>query len=137
MKSEIPEWEQPDLRWEGAGEYILRNDFEWYDEQKVVTLHVPAGFKSDGASVPVNLHWVCDPEDLSEAAWLIHDYLYRYQGAPPNLATWARYTRAQVDALFDSINKRHGVPSRKCRLAYLGVRLGGWTAWRKNRKAAK
>lgn len=83
------------------------------------TLVVPAGFKSDGASVPRAL-WstVCpniDPRTLRAA--IVHDYIYR--NAVPG------WTRLEADELFYDFMVEDGFPKFKAGVAYYGVRWFG------------
>ena len=89
---------------------------------------VPAGFESDGASVP-RLFWttVCPPLDpRAVRAAVAHDWIYRNR--PPG------WTRAEADLLFLCFLIEDGLSPFRARLAYCGVRLGGWVAWNENRK---
>ena len=43
---------------------------------------IPKGFKWDLASVPRLIWWLMSPDVDSEIAYLIHDYIYRYQILP-------------------------------------------------------
>jgi len=93
-------------------------------------LTVPAGFESDGASVP-RFFWriVFPPGDYRalEAAFL-HDFIYRTH--PEG------WTRAQADELFRSLLIENGVPRLSANLAYWGVRLFGGSAWNAGGTAA-
>ena len=89
---------------------------------KVLT--VPAGFKSDGCSVP-RAFWsiVCpsiDPRTLRAA--IVHDYIYR-----SSITGW---TRLEADELFYDFMVEDGFPKFKAGLAYYGVRWFGCGSWR-------
>lgn len=87
---------------------------------------IPAGFESDGASVP-RLFWrVIFPNTDSNAAsaGICHDYIYREQ-----LPDW---TRKEADRMFLAFMISHGVGVMKAYLAYFAVRAFGWIAWRQN-----
>ena len=89
---------------------------------------IPRGFESDGASVP-RFFWrlVCPPLDHHAVrAGVAHDYIYREQ--PPD------WTRKEADKMFLCFLIEDGLPPLQARLAYWGVRLGGWIAWKENRK---
>lgn len=88
------------------------------------TITVPRGFETDFASVP-RLFWRLLPSsgEYNEAA-VVHDFLYRCM-------TYT-YTRKEADKVFLELMKRSGVSVIKRRLMYAGVRMGGWTAWRKH-----
>lgn len=66
---------------------------EWNDEMTIFTLHdpfvyyvgklnsddkieVPAGFQTDFASIPKNIHWLLHPVGPYGKAAVLHDYLY-------------------------------------------------------------
>ena len=86
-------------------------------------LTVPAGFESDGASVP-RFFWriVFPPGDTKALrAAFLHDYIYRTHPAG--------WTKAQADDLFRKILIEDGVSRTSAALAYYGVRLFGGSSW--------
>ena len=90
---------------------------------------IPRGFESDGASVP-RFFWrlVCPPLDhRAVRAGVAHDWIYRTQ--PED------WTRKEADKMFLCFLIEDGLPPFRARLAYWGVRLGGWRAWNENRAA--
>ena len=93
------------------------------------TFVVPALTQTDLSSIPRVLWLVVAPFELSTAAPVVHDWLYRHGGAPPDLAT-TPYTRAAADALFGDVLAVEGVSRGRQRLAVLAVRLFGWWNWR-------
>lgn len=85
---------------------------------------VPAGFRSDGASVP-RFFWraIFPPGDAHALAGaILHDYLYRTH--PDG------WTRVEADRLFREVIRADGVPARRAWLAWIGVRLFGFLAWK-------
>lgn len=99
------------------------------------TIHVPAGFCFDLASVP-RLLWIrLAPNELGIASPLIHDWLYRHQGAPPagSVEPTRTWSRLEADRLFRHTMAMEHVPERRRRWAYLAVRLFGCVAWRRHR----
>lgn len=85
---------------------------------------VPAGFRSDGASVP-RFFWraVFPPGDVHALSGaFLHDFVYRTHPAG--------WTRKEADRVFFEILTADGVPWRRACLAWLGVRLFGAPAWR-------
>lgn len=85
---------------------------------------VPAGFQSDGASVP-RFFWrlVFPPGDpCALRAAIVHDYLYRHHPG-----TW---TRAEADTLFRDLLICDGTPAWRATLAYTAVRLFGRSSWK-------
>ena len=89
-------------------------------------LTVPAGFVSDGASVPEFL-WdditpAVDPRSLRAA--LAHDFIYR-----THPATW---TRLEADNMFYDFIRQDGLSWYPSMKAYIGLRLFGAKAWEAN-----
>lgn len=87
---------------------------------------VPAGFRTDFASVPAVLRFAFDVDNLVAPAALVHDWLYESQ----------QVDRATADGIFLAALKANGVSSWKARAYWLGVRAGGWTQWGKRAGAA-
>lgn len=87
---------------------------------------VPHGFVSDGASVPRIFWRLLDPPISARTLVpsVIHDYLYQAQTT----------TRAAADALYYRDLRAHGYARWKSALVWLGVRLGGWVAWRDHKR---
>lgn len=87
-------------------------------------IEVPAGFMSDGASVP-RIFWnLFSPFGDYFGAALIHDFLY----TPANRL----FDRATSDGIFLAAMKDAGVPFVRRRLIYRAVRVGGWLSFRGN-----
>ena len=89
---------------------------------------VPAGFESDGASVP-RLFWriVFPPGDQKALrAAFVHDYIYRTH--PEG------WDREMADMLFLKILIDDGVPKVSAVLAWIGFRLFGSAAWKEGGK---
>lgn len=98
--------------------YTLKQDLH------VEGLTVPAGFSSDGASVP-RFFWrlVFPPGDQKALrAAFVHDWIYRTH--PEG------WIRAAADALFRRLLISDGMPEYRAYLAWLGVRLFGGPAWK-------
>ena len=91
------------------------------------TFVVPKGFDFDGASVPrIFRVSVCAPLDPEAArGGCAHDWIYRTQ--PKG------WTRATADLMFLCFLIEDGMPVHRALKAYIGVRIGGWIAWRENR----
>ena len=97
--------------------FTLLEDLRWGN------ITVPAGFESDGASVPRFFWRVVFPPGDSQAlrAAILHDYIYREQ--PEG------WTRVDADNLFYDVLVADGVPKRRALLAYWGVRIFGSRCW--------
>lgn len=87
-------------------------------------IEVPAGFLSDGASVPRIFWTLFSPFGDYFGAALIHDWGY----TPAN----RRFDRATVDRIFLAAMKDAGVPWVRRSLIYRAVRVGGWPSFRGN-----
>jgi hypothetical protein len=114
----------------GACRWRLERDYGCDHEGRRVT--IPGGFEFDLASVPRQVWWLVAPFELSIAAPLIHDFLYRCGGAPPPGAVVPehRYTRREADRLFLRMMEREGVAAWRRRAAYGAVRAFGGLAWK-------
>lgn len=133
----------------GDGRYVLEKEYcyRWQAAGGIWLLRIPAGFPCDGASVP----WAgtvltgIGRDGLHRAGALVHDFLYRHGGRPPEgsfykfnfyAADWrscaAPWTREQADKLFANMLGQAGVSPRRRRLMYLAVRLFGWRSWKGN-----
>ena len=87
-------------------------------------IEIPAGFITDGASVP-RIFWnVLSPFGDYFGAAIVHDFLY----TPGN--RW--FDRATVDRIFLAAMEDAGVPFIRRRVIYRAVRLGGWRSFRGN-----
>lgn len=89
-----------------------------------VHIVVPAGFKTDGASIP-RLLWPVfgHPFERYAAAAVLHDSLYRIK----------TMSRAEADRIFLEAMAVLGVPKWKRNLMYAGVRAGGWWYWNRSK----
>ena len=102
----------------------LRQNLKIY--WKSLTLFIPAGFESDGASVPRFL-WssitpAVDPRTIRGA--IAHDFLYRH--AP------AGWTRKEADDMFYDLIREDGLGWWASQKAYWGVRMFGSSSWKGN-----
>lgn len=125
----------PSLQWLDGKLWELEHD--WCSTAAMDTIIcVPEGFVFDLASIP-RLLWVIKgfaPFELSTAAPLVHDYLYKYKGVLPidslGPDSYRLFKRSQTDKLFRLIMKAEGVGTIRRTLAWLAVRLGGFFSWR-------
>ena len=114
----------------GTDEWILLEPFKWhvgaYNSDEVII--VPAGFKTDFASIPAPIKVFINPVGKIKPAALVHDYLYHLKGkySPEQI-----YTRKQSDIIFLRIMEAVEMKWLERRTAYRGVRLGGWVYWNK------
>jgi hypothetical protein len=112
-------------------------------------VRVPAGFLTDFASIPRLLWNILPPTGSYGKAAVVHDRLYKTRRVckPRRMGTSAflcgsvlcpicgvlrPVTRAEADAtLFEAMSVLN-VPAATRWVIYLGVRIGGWWAWRQD-----
>jgi len=82
---------------------------------------VPAGYLSDGASVPRLLWRLLSPciDPVTLVPSIVHDYLYE----------WRLGTRYDADLFYATALDQNGYPLWKCLLTYIGLRLFGGSHW--------
>ena len=90
------------------------------------TLTAPAGFITDGASIPRWAWWLIGHPMTGtfQAAAFIHDWLY----------TSRPVSRVVCDALFCQILREYGVRPWRAKTMYVAVRIGGWRVWARQRR---
>ncbi len=88
-------------------------------------LEVPAGFRTDLASIPRLARSLIPQNGRHRRAAVVHDYIYREAGRH----TW---TRKEADKCFLEAMKVDGVPKLRALTMYSAVRIGGWRTWNKN-----
>lgn len=120
----------PVLTFIGGGRWRLEQSYEYRDGDTVVS--VPAGFEFDLSSVPRLFWFLIAPFELSIAAPLLHDFLYRFGSRPPagSVMPPRTYTRGEADRMFREIMRAEGVSAWRRTLGYAAVRLFGRSAWK-------
>lgn len=109
---------------DGTKRVMLREPLAWTDPDGT-TVTIPAGFLSDGASLPPATWWLLGGKlalDWISAA-LVHDYACVHRPA------WAA-TSARAHARFYDGLRADGMPAWRARAAYTAVSLFGprWSA---------
>ncbi len=125
MNSELPPM-TPQHRQNGIAEWELQADMSvlWVNGARF-ELRIPAGFKTDLASIPRLLWAIFPPTGKNMRAAIVHDYCYR-QRVP--------FSRFLADAVFREIMIRDGVPAWRRMAMYYAVRAFGWLWWSKGEK---
>jgi hypothetical protein len=99
------------------------------------TLTAPANYETDLASIPRVFWSILAPEELSLAAPLFHDLIYRCAGSLPeeslNPFDGKVFERKEADDLFLELMKKAKIPRWKRTTAYLAVRGFAAFAWKK------
>ena len=86
---------------------------------------IPKGFVTDYSSFPWAFRWIVRWSKV-DIAGVFHDWLYRE----------GMYSRKYSDKLWYAVATAGETSANKYQagLSYLGLRMGGWTTWRKYRK---
>ncbi len=99
--------------------------FDWYSRKSRFTTKIPEGFVTDFASVPLPFRMVLPRWATYGPAAIVHDWLYWDQ----------QICRESADKFILEEMEEAGVGIPVQWLIYVALRLGGWFAWRGNRKA--
>ena len=97
----------------------------WEGNDEKVT--VPAGFRTDFASVPRGLWNIFPPDGQYTQAAVLHDYLYYKQV----------YTRYKSDFIFYEAMGVLGVRGWVRSVMYCAVRSCGWIPWNRMKKEGR
>jgi len=107
---------------------------------KALTITVPVGFISDGASVPWGLWNLARPWNEFGPAAVVHDYLYERGPSylPRVTADWifGEHMKAICPTLPGNWLKRAWRAVRR-RAMYRAVQIGGWWSWNEHRAREK
>lgn len=116
-----PEFAPPSFRAERGGRLALAAD--WRIRYRGEDYLVPAGFSTDGASIPPALQWLCgSPFEVPRLfAALVHDHLY--SGGDPEA------TRADADDLYRDLLIALGTPRWRAYAEWAALRLCGASHW--------
>ena len=90
------------------------------------TITVPAGMRTDLASIPKRLQWLISKRGEHDMPAVLHDYLYRFGHTSPGSVI----TRKEADKAFYVSLINFGASRAKARVFYWAVRLGGRKSWR-------
>lgn len=127
-----------DVRKLRNGKWMLLSGFEYAIgslENPVGHVEVERGFITDFASIPRPL-WpvIGQPAGEYGKAAVVHDWLYRKRMWLRSDGTVQYCSRKWADDIFYEGMEVLGVKRWKRVVMWLGVRLGGWFAWRRYRK---
>ena len=118
------------LRHVGGRRYRVEQEFV-YIMRTGRHLVVPAGFITDGGSVP-RLLWSLYPPFGSDCdeAYVLHDFGYAHA------EVW-QMNRGEVDALMREVMDVKGFRTSGRAVVWAGVRLGGWLTFRRHRETRR
>lgn len=112
--------------------FQLIEPFEFLSEVTESIIRVPSGFVTDFASIPRVLWALLPPTGRYGKAAVVHDWLYQTREAGTH-----RVWRADADSvLLEGMQVLEVRWSQRWAI-YAGIRLGGWVAWNKYRKAER
>jgi hypothetical protein len=113
---------------DGGLPFTLIHPLGYLSDRLNAPVIVPAGFKTDLASIPRPLWAVLPPVGKYDAAAVVHFLYQQPQGAP-------HVNRADADAVLNEAMEACGVGRVARWTIYAGVRVGGWKIWGAYRKA--
>lgn len=96
--------------------------FTWVGQGETIHRHIPAGFVTDGASIPRFYRWRFSPTGKGFRAAVAHDWLYREAVVP----------RGVCDQVFRDGLAFCGENGWNQRVIHAALRIGGWTSYGKN-----
>lgn len=96
-------------------------------------MYIPVGYLTDYASIPSLLKIFLDPIGKEADSYIIHDFLYHYQGYFTNktLTEFKAVSRNWADREMRYQMEKVGSPRWRIKAYYLAVRLLGWTGFGK------
>lgn len=120
----------------GRDNYRLTTPFKFYVGKREDQLwaYLPAGFLSDGATVPRMLYWIVPPWGRHGEAAMVHDHLCEHLTLYQNGAA-VPITRAQADQVFNDAMKVSQVNPFIRHLMYGAVRMYAWYSRKFGHKA--
>ncbi len=120
-------------RVKGRQIYMLLQDFV-VDSNLMGRIIVPAGFKTDFASIPRAAFWYIDPEDPCILfASVVHDYLYSMVG---KLVDGREFTREQADRVLVEFMALSGARADQQKIVFFAVDKFGGSHWNPKLQAA-
>mgnify|MGYP000858402929 CR=1 FL=1 len=119
----------------GTRHWIVAEDFVFKIEGTECV--IPKGFQFDGASIPKFLHTWLSPVGVLLMGGLVHDYAYKYATLKRTSKKnkFRTLTQKDADVIFRDINIEINGFHFLNYLAYWALRVGGFVAWNKHRKA--
>lgn len=110
--------------YEKEGRFRVVSPLIYESEIEGVTVFVPWGFDTDGASIPPIFNELWKVGGKKMAAAVIHDYLYRTHLVSKDIA----------DRIFLEAMVELNIPVWKRQIMYYAVRIFGNRAWNKSYK---
>ena len=105
--------------------------YRWKGRDVPVNITVPAGFKTDFASIPRLARLLIPKLGRYNKAAVVHDACYQRKYTAHMGLIYYTFDRRTSDLIFLDAMADLGVAKWKRLLMYYGVRLGGFLAWSK------
>lgn len=116
----------------GKGLSLVIKEWRVYSDRLKGYVVLPEGFVFDWDSLqrwmPLSFAWLKGRAKLSSA---VHDKLYR----TGETADGRKISRRMADLVMYDCMVEEGLKLRHRLAIYYGLRIGGWAAWRKHRRA--
>lgn len=115
----------------GETEAVLMEDWTVYDVCGF-RFKVPAGARTDGASIPRFLWRLCGHPLQAPRVYaaLLHDWLYGNGGCDDGDWTWpSDLLREDADGCYYALLRHFGVPAWRAKVEYWALRLFGGAHW--------
>jgi len=121
----------PKLAVDTRGHFRLSSPMVYRWEEKRETVTVPAGTRTDFATIPRPLRLVIQVNGRHRLAAVLHDYLYSKGGSfPSDRGGQVEYTRAEADAVFYKAMRDDQVAPWKALAMFSAVRACGFFFWK-------
>jgi len=117
-------------RFTDDGRFVVHEPFEFASERAEALISVPVGTVTDFASIPLGLRNILSPTGRYGKAAVVHDLLYQTGRAGSR-----EITRREADDVLDEGMQVLEVGRFTRWVIMAGIRLGGWVAWNKYRRA--
>jgi hypothetical protein len=105
--------------------FKLHYEFTYLWKREYIEIHVAAGFVTDFASVPRIFRIIIPKLGKWNKPAVLHDAIYQ------NAIAGHQFTRKEGDIVFRDGMRDLGVSPWRIFVMYWGLRMFGWTAWRK------
>ena len=103
------------------------------EDVEIFGVQIPAGYKTDGASVPRVFYNILSRYGIGLLAALVHDARYDPPADAHGLK-WRVLTRKEADKEFYDNLVGSGVSKRRAYLCWTAVRAAGWKYWNAGKK---
>lgn len=134
-----------DLRFIDGGMWEVTKPYEYCigDADSSRRVRIPAGFKTDFASIPQVLRGVLPPTGTAKRPYgraaVVHDWLYQkrrisYVDDRGRVFAVTYCDRETADNVLREAMEVLGVPGHTRWVIYRGVRVGGWVPWNNYRE---